>query len=107
MTPRSLLGGVLAALAGAVLALLIVTAGDGSDPEPVSRLTRMEQSGEAHDMLERHRTMLEEMQQNVSPEMQRIMNEDPMWQMLRSGEWARLDEQHRADLERMLGKAPR
>lgn len=33
------------------------------------------------------------------------MNRDPMWQMLRTGEWARLDEEHKRDVDRMLGAA--
>lgn len=68
------------------------------------RITQMEASGEMHDMAERHRQMLERMQQNASPAMQTLMNDDPMWQMMRSGEWARLDEEHQEDIDRMLGR---
>lgn len=70
----------------------------------VGVLTRMEYSGEMHDILERHRFMLQQMQRNASPEMLQLMNSDPMWQMMRSEKWARLEERHQADIERMLGR---
>ena len=64
----------------------------------------MEQTGEMHDVLEQRRQMLQQMQDNASPAMLQLMNNDPMWQMMRSEDWARMDEEHQADIDRMLGK---
>jgi hypothetical protein len=79
---------------------------DASEPVPVGELTQMEQSGDMHDILERHRQMLQQMQVVATPQMFQLMNNDPMWQMLRGQDWARLDEEHQADIDRMLGQAP-
>lgn len=32
------------------------------------------------------------------------MNNDPMWQMMRTGDWACLDEERQQDTDRMLGQ---
>lgn len=61
-------------------------------------------SGEMGRVLEQHRQMIEKMQQDASPAMLQLMNNDPMWQMMRSPEWAKMDEQHQQDLDRLLGK---
>lgn len=98
------LGGMLL---GVIVTVGIVAAGDGEgrkQPTQVGQLTQLEQSGEMHAILERHRQMLEQMQANVSPAMLQLMQNDPMWQMMRSTDWARLDEEHQADLDRMMGK---
>lgn len=91
---------------GLLLALWIVTTGNDDDRSPgqVGRVTRMEQSGEMHEMLEAHREMMKQMQENASPQMLELMSNDPMWQMMRSEDWARLDEDHQADINRMLGR---
>ena len=97
-----------------VLASVAITAGiaaitrsrDAPEPVPVGELTQMEQSGDMHDVLERHRQMLQRMRDVATPEMLELMNNDPMWQMLRRQDWARLDEEHQADIDRMLGQAP-
>lgn len=47
-------------------------------------LTRMEHSGEMQEILEKHRVMLRQMEDNASPEMLQLMNNDPIWQMMRS-----------------------
>lgn len=72
--------------------------------DKVGVLTRMEHSGEMEEILEKHRVMLQQMESNASPQMLELMNNDPMWQMMRSERWARLEEQHKADIDRMLGK---
>ena len=98
---------VIAGIFGAIITAGIISAADddGDDQRaPVGRITEMEQSGEMHEILEKHRIMLQQMQDNASPAMLELMNSDPMWQMMRSGEWARMDEQHQADIDRMLGK---
>ena len=70
----------------------------------VGQITEMEQSGEMSRMLEQHRQMIARMQENASPAMLELMRNDPMWQMMRTPEWAQMDEQHQADIDRMLGK---
>lgn len=104
---RGVLVGLGGALLGAALTLgtLAIAEDDSGKGAPVGRLTRMEQSGEMHDLLERHREMLQQMQDDATPAMLELMNTDPMWQMLRSEDWARLDEQHQADIDQMLGRA--
>lgn len=91
---------------GSVAALGLATQPDEGDVGPavqVGQRTQFERSGELHDMLEEHRVMLEQMQADVSPAMRERMSRDPMWQMLRTGEWARLDEEHQREIDRMLG----
>jgi hypothetical protein len=96
--------GVTAVLFIAVLGVVLAAnnGSDGSTPR-MSRLTEMERSGDMSAIWEQHRQMLERMQEDASPAMLEIMNDDPMWQMMRTPEWARMDEQHQEDLDRMLG----
>ena len=86
----------------------LVTALNGADDDttsvPVGRITEMEQSGDMSRVWEQHRQMLERMQEDASPAMLEIMNNDPMWQMMRTPEWAQMDERHQKDVDRMLGK---
>ncbi|HVT75868.1 MAG TPA: hypothetical protein VHD87_02475 [Acidimicrobiales bacterium] len=98
-----------AALVGSVVTLGVTSTGhdgDGGDTTPatVGRITRMEQTGQMQAILEQHRAMLQQMQADASPAMLDLMNNDPMWKMLRSEEWSQLDAQHQADIDRMLGK---
>lgn len=94
-----------AAVVFVAVVVLVMAAGGGDDStRPVSRLTQMEQSGEMSQIWEQHRKMLERMQEDASPAMLEMMNTDPMWQMMRTPEWARMDEQHQQDLDRMLGE---
>jgi len=96
--------GVTAVVFVVVVGLVLASNdGDGSTPR-LSRLTQMEQSGEMSEIWEQHRQMLERMQEDASPAMLEIMDNDPMWQMMRTPEWARMDEQHQEDLDRMLGE---
>ena len=97
--------GVAAVVFLAVLGLVLASnKGEGGSAPGVSRLTEMEQSGEMSEIWEQHRQMLERMQEDASPAMLEIMNNDPMWQMMRTPEWARMDEQHQEDLDRMLSE---
>lgn len=109
MIPRGVLIGLGGALLGAALTLgtLAVSEDDSGTGAPVGQLTRMEESGEMHDLFERHREMLQQMQDDATPAMRELMNTDPMWQMMRSEDWARLDEEHQADIDRMLGRTDR
>lgn len=94
---------VFVALLGIVLAW---NADDDEDTStaPVGRITEMEQTGEMSEVWEQHRQMIERMQEDASPAMLELMNNDPMWQMMRTPEWAQMDEQHQADIDRMLGE---
>lgn len=40
-----------------------------------------------------------------TPQMLQHMNDDPMWQMMRSGEFIELLEKHEGDIDQMLGRA--
>ena len=93
---------VLVVLVGIVLALN--GAEDDGRSEPVGRLTEMEQSGQMSEIWEQHRQMIERMQEDASPAMLEMMNNDPMWQMMRTPEWAQMDAQHQEDIDRMLGE---
>ena len=78
---------VAVVLIGAIVAIGVVSDGEDNDSRPtapVGRITQMEQSGEMHEVLEKHRVMLQQMQDNASPAMLELMNNDPMWQMMRS-----------------------
>ena len=85
----------------------IVLAANGAEDdasEPVGRFTEMEQSGQMSKIWDQHRQMIERMQEDASPAMLEMMNNDPMWQMMRTPEWARMDAQHQEDIDRMLGE---
>ena len=106
MRPRNVVSGLVVLVAAIITVGLVAGSDGGDDGQPIQtgRLTQLEHSGELSVMLEQHRQMLEAMQDDVSPAMLERMNNDPMWQMLRTDEWARLDEEHQADLDRMLGQ---
>lgn len=102
---RKIAIGATAVVFVAVLGVVIVSNGANDSPSsPVGRITEMEQSGEMSRVWAQHRQMLEGMQEDASPAMLELMNDDPMWQMMRTSEWARMDEQHQRDIDRMLGK---
>lgn len=88
----------------ATVGVISATDADNSRPGQVGRVTQMEQTGEMQTLWERHRQMLMRMQNDVSPAMLQEMKADPMWQMLRSDDWIRMDEEHQADINRMLGR---
>ena len=107
MKRRTILLIVAAALLGSVVTLTVASSDEKhptAKPDPVGQITRMEQSGRMLAILEQHLVMLQQMESDASPAMLELMNNDPMWQMLRSEEWAQLDEQHQADIDRMLGR---
>ena len=106
MRPRNAVIGLVVLVAAIITVAVVAGSGGEDDGQPIQtgRLTQLEHSGELSDMLEQHRQMLEAMQDDVSPAMLQRMNDDPMWQMLRTEEWARLDEEHQADIDRMLGQ---
>ena len=51
-----------------------------------------------------HQPMMEQMRVSLSPVMDRLMNLDPMWQMMRSPDFIALAEQHEQSIDRMLAR---
>lgn len=68
------------------------------------RLATMEAGGRARTMVEAHQAMMDQMRVNATPQMLQLMNSDPMWQMMRSGEYVRLLEEHEENIDRMLAR---
>lgn len=97
-----------AAALGAVgllgLAVNLGTADEGAPAGRTGRITQLEHSGEMHTMLQQHQNMMSQMQAGLSPQMLQIMRDDPMWQMLESGDMIPLMEEHQGDIDRMLAR---
>jgi hypothetical protein len=55
-------------------------------------------------MLEQHRAMMEQMRASATAQMMQMMANDPMWQMLDSGDMIRMMEDAEADMDRMMGR---
>lgn len=68
------------------------------------RLAALEADGGARTMVEAHQAMMDQMRVNATPQMLQLMNSDPMWQMMRSGEYIRLLEEHEENIDRMLAR---
>jgi len=68
------------------------------------RLTALETSGDVRTMVEQHQAMMDQMRVSANPQMRQLMNSDPMWQMMRSGEYVRLLEEHEENIDRMLAR---
>ena len=68
------------------------------------RLATLEAGGDARTMVEAHQAMMDQMRVNATPQMLQLMNSDPMWQMMRSGEYVRLLEEHEENIDRMLAR---
>ena len=47
---------------------------------------------------------MSQMQAGLSPQMLEIMRNDPIWQMLESGDMIGLMEEHQCDIDRMLAR---
>lgn len=78
--------------------------GNGASPAPAGRITQLETTGEMHTMLQQHQAMMEQMRVSTTPQMTKIMEQDPMWQMLHSGQMIELMEQHQAEIDEMLAR---
>ena len=68
------------------------------------RLAELEANGDARTMVEAHQAMMDQMRVSATPQMLELMNTDPMWQMMRSGEYSRLLEEHEENIDRMLAR---
>ena len=101
----------------AIVVLLVVVApvgllwvgatafGDDSDSgRTTTALDHAVLSGDLQAMVDRHQAMMEKMPASLTPEMLAMMDGDPMWQQMRTGEFARLMEAHQRQLDRMLGE---
>ena len=69
------------------------------------KFAALEAGGDVRTMVERHQAMMDEMRATATPQMLELMNDDPMWQMMRSGEYIRLLEEHEENIDRMLGRS--
>ncbi len=68
------------------------------------RFTHLAQTGEAQSMLDQHQAMMEQMRVDATPAMLQIMDNDPMWQIMRNGEFAEMMSDQQAQIDRMLGR---
>ena len=118
-----LVTGVLAFVVAPVLVVLSVLIGarDGNDVS-VSRMTApvarvvptpttavlgdelLGADGRALSMVDRHQPMMDQMRVSATPQMLQLMDTDPMWQMMRSGAYVRVLEEHESDIDRMLAR---
>lgn len=71
---------------------------------PDDRLAVLEARGDVRAMVEQHQAMMDQMRVSSTPQMLQLMNTDPMWQMMRSGENVRLLEEHEESIDRMLAR---
>lgn len=88
------------------LTVALIAGGSSTSTEDLrrDRLTRMEDSGQMQSMLEQHQTMMEQMRAGLSPEMQQRMDSDPMWKLMRNGEFTQMMEAQQREIDRMLGR---
>jgi hypothetical protein len=78
-----------------------------SDPSPAAgetKINRMVETGRLQGMLNQHEQMMEQMRVNVSPQMQQLMDADPMWQLMRNGDFTQMMEDQQQQIDRMLGR---
>ena len=100
-------------LASVVAVIALVGVGfslgrSGSEPSTSGlhndKLTQMEHSGTMQVMLQQHQNMMEQMRVSLSPQMQGIMDADPMWKSMRSGDFSQMMQDQRQQIDRMLGR---
>ena len=119
-----LVTGVLAFVVAPVLVVLSVLIGarDGNDMAVVSRSTApvarvvptpttavlgdelLGADGSALSMVDRHQPMMDQMRVSATPQMLQLMDTDPMWEMMRSGAYVSVLEEHESDIDRMLAR---
>jgi len=63
-----------------------------------------DQSGQAQAMLDAHQQMFEQMRVAVSPGMLQLMDADPMWKLMRTGEYTKMLTNQQQQIDMMLGK---
>jgi hypothetical protein len=100
-----LLGVVLLAL-GIIIGVAIAGSDSGPSTEGLrrDRLTHLVETGQAQDMLDQHQTMMEQMRVDATPQMLQLMDADPMWKIMRNGEFAQMMVDQQEQIDRMLGR---
>lgn len=76
---------------------------DSRADRQTTRLDHAIVSGAMQEMLDQHQAMMEQMRVGATPGMLAMMDADPMWKQMRTGEFAELMEQHQEQIDRMLG----
>jgi hypothetical protein len=77
-----------------------VAAGELADDQ----LAALEADGEVRTMVDLHQAMMDHMRVTATPQMLQLMNADPMWQMMRSGQYISLLEEHEENIDQMLAR---
>ena len=101
---------LLAAVVAVVALVGVGLAAGGSGTAPSTsglrndKLTQMEHSGTMQVMLQQHQNMMEQMRVSLSPQMQGIMDADPMWKTMRSGDFSQIMQDQQQQIDRMLGR---
>ncbi len=107
-TRKRVLIGVSGAAGLLVVVLLAFLAGSDSGNSGGrvgnDKLDHMVQSGDMQRMIAQHQAMLEQMRVSATPQMAQLMDADPMWQLMRTGEFTRVLEEHQREIDRMLGR---
>jgi len=100
-----LLGVVVLAL-GVIIGVGISSSDSGPSTEGLrrDRFTHLVETGKAQDMVDQHQTMMEQMRVDATPQMLQLMDADPMWKLMRNGEFARMMVNQQDQLDRMLGR---
>ena len=65
----------------------------------------MEQNGNTEVMLQHHQNMMEQMRVGLSPQMQQLMDNDPMWKLMRSGDFTQMMQDQQQQIDRSLAAA--
>lgn len=101
--PLRFLGLFVLVVAGVVIGAC-APADAPATPLGEDRFAVLEADGDVGTMVEQHQAMMDQMRASATPQMLELMNNDPMWQMMRSGEYLRLLEEHEANIDRMLAR---
>lgn len=67
------------------------------------KFTQMESSGTMAAMLKEHQNMMEQMRAGVPPQMLQLVDKDPMWKSMRSGDFTRMMQDQQQQIDRMFG----
>ena len=100
---------VLLLVVGGIVGVAVASGGDGKDSSSSSgrlcnnKLVQMENSGAMQRMIYQHQNMLGQMRASLSPQMQQLMDDDPMWKSMRTGEFTQMFQDQQAAIDQMLG----
>lgn len=99
--------GIAGLVIGAVGTFAGIQAVGDDDPMPYGRMSRMESSGQMHQMMSDHADMLTEMRGQMTPQMRDQMNDDPMARMMMSGQMLEMMQEHQDEMTTMMGRGNR